>query len=106
MYLFVCLFHIGYTLKMATFLRILSILLVLSILSDILHIKDVLTGEENGYSLGKPKYSLLLPGASAGWFSLSRSAIKAAKKFAKAQAKKKGKARKKQKNKGLPIPHD
>ena len=107
MYSFVGLFHIGHTLKMATFLRILSILLVLSIFSDVLHIKDVLTGgEENGNSLGKPKYSLLLPGASAGWFSLSKSAIKAAKKLAKAQAKKKGNARNKQKNKGLPILHD
>ena len=92
---------------MATFLRILSILLVLSIFSDVLHIKDVLTGgEENGYSLGKAGYSFLLPGASAGWVGLAKSAIKAAKKRAKAQAKKEGNARNKQKNKGLPILHD
>ena len=94
---------------MAIFLRILSILLALSIFSDILHIKDVLTdGEENGNYLGKVKYPLLLPGAeSVRWvIGLTKSAIKAAKKRAKALAKKKGKARNKQKKKGLPILHD
>ena len=102
--IYLCVCH---TLKMVTFLKILSILLVLSIYSDVLHIKDVLNGgEEIGNSLGKPKYSLLLPGASAGLLGLSKSAIKAAKKLAKALAKKKGIARNKQKNKSLPILHD
>jgi hypothetical protein len=53
---------------------------------------------ENGNSLGKLKYSLLLPGAES-----YASAFKAAKKLAKALAKKKGNARNKQKQRGLSI---
>jgi hypothetical protein len=83
---------------MATYLRLLSVLLVLSIVGDILHIKDVWFdgGVENGNSLGKLKYSLLLPGAES-YGGLAKSALKALKKLAKAQAKKKGNARNKQK---------
>ena len=94
----------GVTLKMATYLQLLSVLLVLSIFSDLLHIKDVWSddGGENRNSLGKLKYSLLLPGAESHAV-LVKSAIKAAKKLAKALAKKKGKARNKQKQKGLFI---
>jgi hypothetical protein len=85
---------------MATYLRLLSVLLVLSIVGDILHIKDVWFdgGVENGNSLGKLKYSLPLPGAES-----YGSAFKAAKKLAKALAKKKGNARNKQKQRGLSI---
>ena len=82
---------------MATYLRLFSVLLVLSIVGDILHIKDVWSngGEENGNSLGKLKYSLLLPGAESYLYgALAKSALK---KLAKAQAKKKGNARNKQK---------
>ena len=52
---------------MATYLQLLSLLLALSIFGDILHMKDVWSngGEENGNSLGKLKYSLLLPGAES-----------------------------------------
>lgn len=85
---------------MATYLQLLSVLLVLSICSDVLHMKSVWFdgGQENGCSLVNVKYSMLIPGAVS---ILSRSAIKAAKKLAKALAKKRGKN--KQKGKGQSI---
>jgi hypothetical protein len=103
-YIYLFIYFVDHNLKMATYLRLLSVLLVLSIVGDILHIKDVWFdgGVENGNSLGKLKYSLLLPGAES-YAGLAKSAIKAAKKVAKAQAKKKGNARNKQKQRGLSI---
>ena len=91
---------------MAKFFQLLLLLLVFGIFSDILHIKDVWSdgGEENTTPL-KNKYSLLLPGAESVIGPvvkiLTKSAIKAAKKKAKALAKKKGIASKKLKKKGL-----
>ena len=110
MYLFVHICYVGHTpLEMATFFKLLSVLLVLSIFGDIIHIKDVWSdgGKENGNSLGLLKYSLVLPGAECAWGrlagALTKSAIKAAKKRAKQEAKKKGNARNKQKQKGMSI---
>ena len=99
-YIYLFIYFVDHNLKMATYLRLLSVLLVLSIVGDILHIKDVWFdgGVENGNSLGKLKYSLPLPGAES-----YGSAFKAAKKLAKALAKKKGNARNKQKQRGLSI---
>jgi hypothetical protein len=94
-YIYLFIYFVDHNLKMATYLRLLSVLLALSIVGDILHIKDVWFdgGEENGNSLGKLKYSLPLPGAESyakSYAGLSSASLSWTKKLAKAVAKKKG----------------